>query len=735
MIDRKILEEHNLTLDEYKRIVELIGREPNITELGIFSLMWSEHCSYKSSKIHLKHLPVDGNNVIQGPGENAGIIDIGDGLAAVFKIESHNHPSFIEPYQGAATGVGGILRDIFTMGARPIVLQDSLRFGPLSLPKNKSIMEGVVSGISGYGNSIGIPTVGGDVYFNDCYSLNPLVNVFALGIVKKDKIFYAKAEGLGNPVLYVGAKTGRDGIHGATMASAEFGEDLEHKRPNVQVGDPFMEKLLLEACLEVMAKDLIVGIQDMGAAGLTCSTTEMASKSGTGIEIDLNLVPQREEGMTPYEMMLSESQERMLIVAKKDKVKEVQEIFSKWDLDAVIIGEVTEGGRLKVKFDGQTVVDIPVNAVIDLCPVYERESEKPVYLQSVTDLDSIPEPEDWNRFFLSLLSSPTIAEKEWVRRQYDHMVQVNTVFFPGADASVIRIKDSKKALAVTLDGNSLYTYLDPRTGGKIAVAEACRNLACVGARPVGVTNCLNFGNPERPEIMWQFQEAVQGIAQACRTFNIPVTGGNVSFYNDTEGVSIYPTPVLGIVGMVDDVDKVPGPGFKDEGDILIVLGENKEELGASEYVRTILHQEKGIPPQIDLEEEKRLHNLCLEIIDLSLIESAHDVSEGGLACCLAESCFLSQAQIGLSVNLQDKIRPDGILFGETQSRIVITAKGQNPQKILELAKKRRVPATVIGQTGGKKITITHCDKKLIDIPLDTALNAWRNSIPEIFAIK
>ena len=735
MIDRKILEEHNLTLDEYKRIVELIGREPNITELGIFSLMWSEHCSYKSSKIHLKHLPVDGNNVIQGPGENAGIIDIGDGLAAVFKIESHNHPSFIEPYQGAATGVGGILRDIFTMGARPIVLQDSLRFGPLSLPKNKSIMEGVVSGISGYGNSIGIPTVGGDVYFNDCYSLNPLVNVFALGIVKKDKIFYAKAEGLGNPVLYVGAKTGRDGIHGATMASAEFGEDLEHKRPNVQVGDPFMEKLLLEACLEVMAKDLIVGIQDMGAAGLTCSTTEMASKSGTGIEIDLNLVPQREEGMTPYEMMLSESQERMLIVAKKDKVKEVQEIFSKWDLDAVIIGEVTEGGRLKVKFDGQTVVDIPVNAVIDLCPVYERESEKPVYLQSVTDLDSIPEPEDWNQVFLSLLSSPTIAEKEWARRQYDHMVQVNTVFFPGADASVIRIKDSKKALAVTLDGNSLYTYLDPRTGGKIAVAEACRNLACVGARPVGVTNCLNFGNPERPEIMWQFQEAVQGIAQACRTFNIPVTGGNVSFYNDTEGVSIYPTPVLGIVGMVGDVDKVPGPGFKDEGDILIVLGENKEELGASEYVRTILHQEKGIPPQIDLQEEKRLHNLCLEIIDLSLIESAHDVSEGGLACCLAESCFLSQAQIGLSVNLQDKIRPDGVLFGETQSRIVITAKGQNPQKILELAKKRRVPATVIGQTGGKKITITHCDKKLIDIPLDTALNAWRNSIPEIFAIK
>jgi len=735
MIDRKILEEHNLTMDEYEKIVELIGKEPNITELGIFSLMWSEHCSYKSSTIHLKQLPVEGENVIQGPGENAGIIDIGDGLAAVFKIESHNHPSFIEPYQGAATGVGGILRDIFTMGARPIVLQDSLRFGSLSTAKNKSVMEGVVAGISGYGNSIGIPTVGGDVYFNDCYSLNPLVNVFALGIVKKDRIFYAKAEGTGNPVLYVGAKTGRDGIHGATMASAEFGKDLEHKRPNVQVGDPFMEKLLLEACLEVTAKDLIVGIQDMGAAGLTCSTTEMASKSGTGIEINLDRVPKREEGMTPYEMMLSESQERMLIVAKKDKVKEVQEIFSKWDLDAVIIGQVTEGGRLKVSFEGKTVVDIPVKAVIDLCPVYEREREVPSYLESATQLEPLPQPENFNQAFLKLLSSPTIAEKEWVHRQYDHMVQVNTAFFPGADASVIRIKDTNKALAVTLDGNSLYSYLDPETGGKIAVAEACRNLACVGARPIGVTNCLNFGNPEKPEIMWQFQETIKGITQGCRTFDIPVTGGNVSFYNDTEDISIYPTPVLGIVGMVDDIKQITGPAFKEEGDILILLGENKDELGASEYVKTIHQKEKGIPPQIDLEEEKRIQDFCLEIISLGLVESAHDVSEGGLACCLAESSFLSDKKTGLSVNLQDGIRSDAVLFGETQSRIVVTSKNQNHQDILDLAKNKRVKAAVIGKTCGDRIVISHGDTKLIDIPVDEALKAWRNAIPEIFSIK
>ncbi len=735
MIDKKLLDEHNLTMEEYEKIVDLIGKEPNITELGIFSLMWSEHCSYKSSKLHLKKLPTSGKNVIQGPGENAGIIDIGDGLAVVFKIESHNHPSFIEPYQGAATGIGGILRDIFTMGARPIALLDTLRFGPLSTPKNKTIMDGVVAGIAGYGNSIGVPTVGGDVYFNDCYSLNPLVNVFCLGIAEKDKIFYAKAEGTGNPVLYAGSKTGRDGIHGATMASAEFDQDLEQKRPNVQVGDPFKEKLLLEACLEVMAKDLIIGIQDMGAAGLTCSTSEMTAKSGTGIEIDLELVPQREEGMTPYEIMLSESQERMLIVSKKEKIKEVQEIFAKWDLDAIIIGHVDEGGRLKVKSGGETVVDIPVDAVVDLCPVYNREMEEPAYLKQKNHMDPVPFPENYNLTFLQLLSSPTISDKEWVYRQYDHMVQTNTAFLPGADASLLKIKDTNKALAITLDGNSLYSYLNPSSGGKISVAEACRNLACVGARPIGVTNCLNFGNPEKPEIMWQFAEAVQGIAHACKSFEIPVTGGNVSFYNDTEGASIYPTPILGVVGIVDDVNKAVSPGFKKEGDAVVLLGENKEELGASEYLKCVHGLEKGLPPQISMEEERRVHEVCLEAISQELLQSAHDVSEGGLAVCLAECSFLSEEKIGCKLELKDEMRLDALLFGETQSRIIVTIKRRNLQELLKLAQRKKVKATLIGTTGGERIIFLHHNQITVDLTVSEAYRAWKDAIPEIFKIK
>jgi phosphoribosylformylglycinamidine synthase II len=735
MIDKKILEGHNLTEKEFERIVELIGKEPNITELGIFSLMWSEHCSYKSSKAHLIKLPTSGKHVIQGPGENAGIIDIGDGLAAVFKIESHNHPSYIEPYQGAATGVGGILRDIFTMGARPIALLDSLRFGSLPLPKNRAITEGVISGIAGYGNCMGVPTVGGEVYFNPCYSLNPLVNVFCLGICEKDAIFYAKAEGEGNPVLYVGSKTGRDGIHGATMASAEFGEDLERKRPNVQVGDPFKEKLLLEACLEVMNKDLIVGIQDMGAAGLTCSTTEMASKSNAGIEIDLDLVPKREEGMTPYEIMLSESQERMLLVAKKDKVKEVQDIFAKWDLDAVIIGRVTVTERLKVKFDGEIVVDIPVKAVVDLCPVYNREIKIPTYLNSANQLETVPLPEDLNQTFLRLLSSPTIADKQWIYRQYDYMVQINTVLLPGADASVLRIKNKKMALAITLDGNSLYTYLDPRTGGKVAVAEACRNLACVGARPVGVTNCLNFGNPEKPEIMWQFKEALEGISEACQVFEIPVTGGNVSFYNDTEGESIYPTPVLGVVGLVPNIDKTVSPGFKNEGDLIFLIGKNKDELGGSEYLKFIWDMERGLPPHINLEEEKKAHEFCLEAIDLGLLCSAHDASEGGLAVCLAECVFLEENKIGCEVRLKEQIREDALLFGESQSRIVVTVKQNDQEDFIKLAQNRSVQVSDIGITGGRDLVIYHHDKKIIDLPILDAFKVWKQAIPNIFKVK
>lgn len=734
-MERRTIEEHNLTMEEYHQIVQLIGREPNITELGIFSLMWSEHCSYKSSKVHLKMLPVRGPRLIQGPGENAGVIDIGEGLAAVFKIESHNHPSFIEPYQGAATGVGGILRDIFTMGARPIALMDSLRFGPLSCPKNKAIMEGVVSGISGYGNSIGVPTVGGDVTFNDCYSKNPLVNVFCLGIAEKDRIFYARAEGVGNPVLYVGAKTGRDGIHGATMASAEFGEDLEEKRPNVQVGDPFMEKLLLEACLEVMSKKLIVGIQDMGAAGLTCSTSEMASKSGSGIEIDLDLVPQREKGMTPYEIMLSESQERMLIVARKDKVEHVQDTFAKWDLDAVIIGQVTKGARLKVKAGGKLVVDLPVEAIVNLCPVYKRRSTVPAYMESATKTDTPPLPKDLNQTFLRLIASPTIANKEWVYRQYDHMVQVNTALLPGSDASLLRIKNSKKALAITLDGNSLYTYLDPKTGGKIAVAEACRNLASIGARPLGVTNCLNFGNPEKPDIMWQFQRTIEGISQACRTFGIPVTGGNVSFYNDTEGVSIYPTPVIGIVGEVEDSARVINPGFKQGGASVVLIGKNREELGASEYLKWIHQSEKGLPPYIDLEEEKRVQEFCREVIAQGLLLSAHDVSEGGLAVCLAECSFSSHAQIGCQVSLRDQIRTDALLFGEAQSRIVATVEDQLLQKFLDLAQKREVQVSAIGKTGGDRIIIDHLQQRVVDIPVEQAFCVWKDAIPDYFKIR
>ncbi len=734
MIDQKLLADHNLTPGEYEKIVALIGREPNLTELGIFSLMWSEHCSYKSSKAFLKKLPTRGKRVIQGPGENAGIIDIGDGLAIVFKIESHNHPSFIEPFQGAATGVGGILRDIFTMGARPVALLDSLRFGPLSHPRNKAIMDGVVGGISSYGNSIGVPTVGGEVYFDEVYSKNPLVNVFCLGLAEKEKIFYARAEGAGNPVLYVGSKTGRDGIHGATMASAEFGKETEQKRPNVQVGDPFKEKLLLEACLEVMEKGLIVGIQDMGAAGLTCSTTEMPAKSGTGVSINLDLVPQREEGMTPYEIMLSESQERMLIVAKRENVAEVQKVFAKWDLDAVCIGEVTAEQNLKVSFRGETVVDVPVDAVVNLCPVYRRPVREPASLRTVRELPPPPPPEDFNSVLLELLASPTIADKEWVFRQYDHMVQTNTVLLPGADAAVLRIKGRKKGLALTLDGNALYCFLDPRTGGAIAVAEACRNLACVGAVPLGVTNCLNFGNPEKPEIMWQFKMVIEGMAEACRAFEIPVTGGNVSFYNDTEGISIHPTPVLGVVGLIDDVDKTAGPGFVTEGDSLVLLGETKEELGGSEYLRTLHGLQQGRPPGIDLGREKAVHELCREAIAAGLVRSAHDLSEGGLAVCAAECCLLGGGRTGCVIALDDRIRPDAWLFAESQSRILVGVSGRDLRRFLELAEKSAVPAAVIGRTGGKDLIIRQGGREIVQVPVEKLYGAWKSAIPKAVSV-
>lgn len=733
MVDAKLLEEHNLTPEEYDRIVRLIGRAPNLTELGIFSLMWSEHCSYKSSKVHLKKLPTRGKRVVQGPGENAGVLDIGDGDVVIFKIESHNHPSFIEPFQGAATGVGGILRDIFTMGARPVALLDSLRFGPLDNAKNRSIMEGVVAGISSYGNSIGVPTVGGEVYIDACFSRNPLVNVFCLGLANKEKIFLARTENPGYAVLYVGAKTGRDGIHGATMASAEFGQETEQKRPNVQVGDPFKEKLLLEACLEVMEKNLIVGIQDMGAAGLTCSTSEMAAKSGTGISIDLDRVPQREEGMTPYEIMLSESQERMLIIARPENVPEVQRIFAKWDLDAVQIGEVTPGGRLRVEWHGQEVVDLPVAAIVNLCPSYRRPSRKPLYLRSLRPLEIPLRPPRLDEALLKLLASPTIADKEWVYRQYDHMVQINTVLLPGADAAVLRLKGKKKGLALTLDGNSLYTYLNPKAGGKIAVAEACRNLACVGAIPIGVTNCLNFGNPEKPEVMWQFKEVIAGMAEACHAFSIPVTGGNVSFYNETEGISIHPTPVLGIVGLIEDISRVISPGFKEEGDVIVLLGENREELGGSQYLKVLFELEKGDAPQIDLDQEKRVQEVCREAILRGLLSSAHDISEGGLAICTAECVFHSPKGRGCVLELTDSIRVDALLFGESQSRILVSTRPNRLDALLALAAEKGVKASVIGRVQGQRVIICHLENEVINLPVEICWQAWKNGIPRFFS--
>jgi phosphoribosylformylglycinamidine synthase II len=734
MIDDRTLSDHNLTRDEYKLIVKLVGREPNLTELGIFSVMWSEHCGYKSSRVHLKKLPTRGPAVIQGPGENAGILDIGDGLAVVFKIESHNHPSFIEPYQGAATGVGGILRDIFTMGARPIAVMDSLRFGPPDQPRNRAIMEGVVSGIAGYGNSFGVPTVGGEVSFDAGYALNPLVNVFCLGLAAKDKIFYAKTEGVGNAVLYVGAKTGRDGIHGATMASAEFGKETEHKRPNVQVGDPFKEKLLLEACLEAMERGLIVGIQDMGAAGLTCSTSEMAAKSATGIEIDLDLVPQREAGMSPYEIMLSESQERMLMVARPERVPDVQAIFAKWDLDAVVIGRVVPGGRLKVRFRGEDVIDLPVDAIVNLCPAYKRPRLKPRPARSAGKGAPVPLPDNFNKAFLKLLASPTIADKEWVFRQYDHMVQTNTAFLPGADAAVLRLKGSRRALAATLDGNSLHCRLDPRTGGAAAVAEACRNLACVGARPIGVTNCLNFGNPEKPKVMGQFEAVIEGMAEACRAFAIPVTGGNVSFYNDTEGVSINPTPVLGVVGLIEDVAKAVSPGFKAAGDIVVLLGETRDEIGGSEYLKVVLGREDGPAPRLDLALEKKVQELCLAAGERGLLQSAHDPSEGGLAVALAESCFLGAKGLGCVVDLTGGLRPDALLFGESHSRIVVSVRPDDLDPLLELAGERKVKAAPIGKVYGESIVIGLGGRKLVDSPVREAFQAWKNAIPNLFRI-
>ncbi|MGA7300798.1 MAG: phosphoribosylformylglycinamidine synthase subunit PurL [Candidatus Sulfotelmatobacter sp.] len=753
------LRQHGLTPDEYEKIKQLLGgREPTLAELGIFSVMWSEHCSYKSSRIHLKRLPTRSKRVLQGPGENAGIIDIGDGWACAFKIESHNHPSFIEPFQGATTGVGGILRDIFTMGARPVAVMDSLRFGPITanvgaanlvttrvgtaalgrsterssataeaghkdIHKNHSILEGVVSGVASYGNCFGVPNLGGETKFEPCYSGNPLVNAFAMGLVRKDEIFYARAAGEGNPVIYVGAKTGRDGIHGATMASEEFSEASEAKRPNVQVGDPFLEKLLLEACLEAMQTGAIIGIQDMGAAGLTCSTCDMGGRGGVGIEIELDRVPQRETGMTSYEIMLSESQERMLLVAQKGREQEVFRVFEKWGLDAVEVGTVTRDNKLRVLQHGEVVAEIPNQALTDDAPVYKRPLARwePPIPREMPEHIKLNASGDFTQSLKQLLASPNICGKRWVWQQYDHMVQTNTVEAPGAgDAGVIRIKGSQRGLAMALDGNGRWCYLDPRLGAMHAVAEAARKVACSGANPAGATNCLNFGNPEKPHIMWQFSQTIDGITKACEELEIPITGGNVSFYNETLGEGIYPTPVLGVVGILDDVHKTAKMHFEAPGRTIVLLrgGESTDitdvesEFGSSEYAKEILRALWGYPPEIDLEKEAALQKTVIELIQPGLVDSVHDCSDGGLAVALAEKTFAKG--VGARVNLVSNGLPaEFVLFGEDASRILLSCDPEKVSRIQQMAREHGIGADVIGETIPERLEINLDNKVLV----------------------
>ncbi len=762
-ITPEMIREHGLTPEEFEKIKQLLGgREPTRTELGIFSVMWSEHCSYKSSRVHLKRLPTRSKLVVQGPGENAGIVDIGDGWACAFKIESHNHPSFIEPFQGAATGVGGILRDIFTMGARPVAVMDSLRFGPIqsdqnagegaratrALPtqaeihKNHSVVEGVVSGVASYGNCFGVPNLGGEVKFEPCYSGNPLVNAFALGLVRRDQIFYGRASGEGNPVIYVGSKTGRDGIHGATMASEEFSEGSEAKRPNVQVGDPFLEKLLLEACLEAMQTGAIVGIQDMGAAGLTCSTCEMGARGGTGVEIELDLVPQRETGMTPYEIMLSESQERMLLVAQKGREEEVFRVFRKWGLDAVEVGRVTGDAKMRVREHGKVVAEIPNAALTDDAPVYKRpvarweppvDREKPEHIQ-------FAEGADFSAHLKRLLASPNICSKRWVWQQYDHMVQTNTVEAPGAgDAGVIRIKGSRRGLAMALDGNGRWCYLDPRLGAMHAVAEAARKVACAGATPIGATNCLNFGNPEKPHIMWQFSQVIDGITKACEELDTPITGGNVSFYNETLGEGIYPTPVIGVVGILEDVHKAAKMHFAQAGREsprkLVLLHANEPgdavdaelEFGSSEYAKEILGAVWGYPPELDLEREATLQRALVAIIQAGLVESAHDCADGGLAVALVESALPSG--VGLRVRLpKPQVALESLLFGEDASRVVLSCDSIRLPRIQQIAEEYDVIADVIGETGSDRIEISVDSRLVISASIDELRGVYEGAL-------
>jgi phosphoribosylformylglycinamidine synthase subunit PurL len=791
----QLLAQHSITAEEYDRILAALGRTPSLTELGIYSVMWSEHCSYKSSKVHLKRLPTRSDLVVQGPGENAGIIDVGDGWGCAFKIESHNHPSYIEPFQGAATGVGGILRDIFTMGARPLAIMDSLRFGPIDsgstepelLARNHSIVEGVVSGIAGYGNCFGVPNLGGETKFEPCYSGNPLVNAFALGLVRIDEIFYGKASGTGNPVIYVGAKTGRDGIHGATMASEEFHAGTEAKRPNVQVGDPFMEKLLLEACLEAMKTGAIVGIQDMGAAGLTCSTCEMGARGGVGLDVELDYVPQRETGMSSYEIMLSESQERMLLVATKGREDEVLRVFAKWGLDAVIVGTVEPEPRLRIRHHGELVADIPNQSLTDDAPLYHRPvgvwkcplpKEPPEKVQA-----QLAEDRDFTADLKKLLASANVCSKRWVHEQYDTMVQTNTVQGPGGEAGVMRIKGTgsaghERGLAMALDGNGRWAYLNPRLGAMHAVAEAARKVACTGAKPVAATNCLNFGNPEKPEIMAQLSAAIDGIAEACTALSTPITGGNVSLYNETRGEGIYPTPVLGIVGILDDVAKAVPASFQSAGDAVLLMwpvprgqepdpnmavpvdnrnlhwqvpqrevieeetiivpedetataasaAEELLVLGSTEFAKVVLGGVWGQPPPLDLDAEADLETLMFVLAERQLLRSARDISDGGIAVALAQSAF--PLSIGASVEQEQSLMAHPLfgLFAEPASTLLVTAQPEHVSEIEELAGEYSFNVARLGTTGGSALEISVDRQKFISAPLTALRTSWAESL-------
>ena len=715
----------NLSTEEHAHIVEILGREPNPLELGIFSAMWSEHCSYKSSRVHLKKFPTSGPRVLQGPGENAGIVDIGGGLAVAFKMESHNHPSFLEPYQGAATGVGGILRDIFTMGARPLASLNSLRFGRLDAPRMRHLVDGVVRGIAGYGNCMGIPTVGGETTFHPAYDKNILVNVMNVGIVQTDRIFRGRAEGAGNPVVYVGSKTGRDGIHGATMASEEFaGDETKQKRPTVQVGDPFTEKLLMEACLELFQTDAVVGIQDMGAAGLTSSSFEMAGRAGSGVEIDLSKVPVRETGMTPYEIMLSESQERMLLVAKRDRLGQVLAIFRKWELDAVEIGRVTDSGRVVLFFEGKVVADLPAAPLADQAPVYDRP-RRPRPEPPPPAWPGEPEPPDYEECLERLLASPNIAEKGWIWTQYDHMVGTNTVERPGGDAAVVRIKGTSQALALKSDVNPFFCAADAYRGGALAVAEAARSIACLGGRPLAITDCLNFGNPEKPEVMADFEAAVRGIADACRALEIPVVSGNVSFYNETDGRAILPTPTVGMVGLLEDVAKRVRMPFRQDGDRVALLGTTRDELGASEFLRTIRARDEGPCPEVDLTAERRLVDLLVALAEKGILASAHDLSDGGLAVALAE-CAMTGG-IGLRADLDSDLRPSALLFGESTGRAVVSFGPEREESLRRVADERGVPFRVLGRVGGERLWISVGGRLLVDVEVAPLERLWRSA--------